>query len=316
MELSFGWCRLLCYLMVMRLNTLLPIFLITSSLSVSAEEAGRANAGGFEFPRLTAAAPSINIQYSTASEVDFDDAAGGFSYQRLAFERPLLKPIRLNGRNIIMLSTAYEATQLDTDTFLGDVDLHDLRFNIRWIYKQPGSKWTWGANFSPGIATGGGGIDMDDFSLNGQLGFSYQKSPHFAWIGGLVFFHNSMETRIFPGIGFQWRPSADFQFTWAGPNLKMLWQPHDDWLLHAYIEPGGGNWNTEKNGESFDVKMRSYQAAIGVERRLADKIWLGLWGGATFGNELEIETASGKRLFNEDADMGWFVKLGVRKVIW
>ena len=316
MELSFGRDRKLCYSVVMQLKTLLPIILITSSLSALAQDAGRVSIGDFLLSRSPATAPSTSVNYSYASEVNFDAAAGGFSYQRLKLDVPLSKPYHLNSCNSIILSAAYKATELDTDTFLGNMDLHDLRINIRWLYRQSGSKWSWMTVISPGLATDGEGVDMDDFSLNGQVVFRYRKSPRFAWIGGLVFFHNSLETRIYPGIGFQWKPTDDFQMTWSGPSLKASWQPHDDWLVHANIGSAGGHWNVENSGGSFDVKLRSYQAGVGVERRLSEKIWLGLWGGATFANDLEIETASGKRLFNQDADMGWFVKLGVRRIVW
>tara|TARA_B110000908_G_scaffold2971_1_gene4055 strand:- start:15 stop:974 length:960 start_codon:yes stop_codon:yes gene_type:complete len=316
MELSFGWDGELCYSMGMRLKTLLPIFLIASSLSALAQDAGRVSIGDFLLSRSPATAPSTRLNYSAASEVDFDTAAGGFSYQRLKLDVPLSKPFYLNSCNTIILSAAYEFTELDTDTVLGNMDLHDFRLDIRWLYRQSGSKWSWMTVISPGLSTDGDGVDMDDFSLNGQVVLRYRKSTRFAWIGGLVFSHNSMETQIYPGIGFQWKPTDDFQMTWSGPSLKASWQPHDDWLIHANVASVGGHWNVKNGGGDFDVKLRSYQAGVGVERRLSDKIWLGLWGGATFGNDLEIETASGNRLFNQGADMGWLVKLGIRKILW
>ncbi|MCP5537020.1 MAG: hypothetical protein H7A51_12435 [Akkermansiaceae bacterium] len=300
----------------MKLKATLSVCLILSSLPALAQDAGRVSIGDFLLSRSPATAPSTQLDYSMATEVDFDAAAGGFSYQRQELDVPLTAPMHINRCNAVNLGVVYEATQLDTNTFLGNMDLHDFRINIRWIYRQPGSKWGWMALLSPGLATDGEGVNADDFSINGQVGFRYTKSPGFAWLGGVVFFSNSFDTTVYPGIGFQWKPSDDVQVTWAGPSFKASWQPHQDWLLHATFGSAGGNWNVENSGGSFDVKLRSYQAGVGVERRLSDKIWLGLWGGATFANDLEIETASGKRLFNQDADMGWFVKLGVRRIVW
>ncbi|MBT8037294.1 MAG: hypothetical protein KJO21_07085 [Verrucomicrobiae bacterium] len=297
-------------------KTLLPAFLLISSLSTLAQNAGRVSLGDFLISRSPATAPSTKISYSSSSEVDFDAAAGGFSYQRLELDVPLMAPRYANPCNALILSAGYETTRLDTDTFLSDMELHDFRLNVRWIYREPGSQWSWTARLSPGLASDGEGVDGDDFSLNGQMGFRYRKSSHFAWLGGVVFFNNSLETRVYPGIGFQWRPSDDFQVSWAGPSLKASWQPDEDWLWLAQISPAGGYWNVEDRVGSFDVKLRSYQAALGVERRLSDKVWLGVWAGVTFANDLEIETASGNRQFDQSADMGWFVRLGVRRIVW
>ncbi len=300
----------------MRIKTLTTLLLCAYPITAFADDAGRVSIGDFLLSRAPAMAPSARLEYSVASEVDFDAAAGGFSYERVALDVPLMAPYHLNDCHAITMNAAYEVTDLQTDTFLDDMNLHDFRLNIRWMYHQPGSKWAWMTLLSPGLASDGEALDGDDFSLDGQAGFRFTKSPRFAWLGGLVFFNNSMETRIYPGIGFQWRPNDALAIHFTGPILKVSWQPHEDWILRAGIRPGGGNWNVEDKGASFDVKLRSYQAAIGVERRLSDKIWLGLWGGVTFANELEIETASGRRLLNQDADSGWFVKLGIRRAIW
>ena len=53
-----------------------------------------------------------------------------------------------------------------------------------------------------------------------------------------------------------------------------------------------------------------------MERQLSEKLWLGLWAGMTFANEVEIDTVSGTGVFEDDADSGWFMKLGIRKIVW
>lgn len=258
----------------------------------------------------------MQAAYLLGNKVDFDSAAGGFSYEQLGFNVPLMAPYYLNDKQALILGLKYEATWLDSDTLLGNMDLHDLRMRIRWMYHQPGSKWSSMVLLEPGLATDWGSINMDDFSLNGQLGIRYAKSARFAWLGGGVFFYNSMETRAYPGIGFQWRPSDDVLVRLIGPSLKASWQPHDDWILHSGIESNGGTWNIRNQGDNFDLRLRSYQAGVGVERRLSEKIWLGLWTGITFANDLEIETATGSGVFDDNAEIGWFVKLGIRKVLW
>ncbi len=281
-----------------------------------ASAAERVNLGDFLLSKSPATAPSTKMSFSMLGEVDFDEEVGGLSYERFELDIPFNAPHYLNDNNAFMVGMDYKATWLDSDTIIGDTDLHDFRLKLRWMYRQPGSKWSWMTLIQPGLATDGNSIDMDDFSVNGQVGFRYASSADLAWIGGVVFFQNSMETRVYPGIGFQWRPSDDTLVRLAGPNFKASWQPSDQWILYAVVASAGGTWNVEEAGTGFDVRLRSYYAAVGVEHQLSEKLWLGLWGGMTFANELEIDTASGTSVFEDDADSGWFMKLGLRRIVW
>ena len=297
-------------------KTVLPVLLCLMIVSHVVSAAERVNLGDFLLSRAPATAPSTKASFSMAGEVDFDTEAGGFSYERFELDIPFSAPHYVNDNNAFMIGMDYKATWLDTDTLLGDMDLHDFRLKLRWMYRQPGSQWSWMTLLQPGLATDGNSVDMDDFSVNGQVGFRYAASADLAWIGGVYFFENSMETRVYPGIGFQWKPNDDLLVRLSGPSFKASWQPREDWIIHAVVASGGGTWNVEESGADFDVRLRSYHAAVGVERQLSEKLWLGLWAGVTFANELEIDTVSGTGVFEDDADSGWFMKLGIRKVVW
>ncbi len=303
----------MCYLAGMKRITVAAVMMVLFQAAVAEEQV---STGGLLPNRSPATAPSASVDYTVVPELDFGSAAGGLSCARLELDMPLSKPLRINRRQMLVFSAGYEATWLDTDTFLGSMDLHDFRLKVRWLHSEPGRRWAWTALLEPGVGTGSGGGGGDVFSINGQLGFRYRKSPEFAWLGGVMFFHNSMDTRVYPGIGFQWNPSDDVVVRWAGTDFRASWQVHDDWLLHAGVWAGGGTWSVRQGGGGFSVRLRTFHAGLGVERRLTEKIWLGLWGGTTFASNLEIETAPGERLFKEDAETGWFVKLGIRRVFW
>ncbi len=290
------------------------VSVVISHTSVHAAE--RVNLGDFLMSRSPAIAPSVSIDYTLSPDVDFDTMAGGFSFEQASLSLPLTAPIHLNDRHAFVFGIDYAATWLDTDTPLGNMDLHDFRIMARWMYRQPGSKWSWTAHLSPGVATDGSAMSSDDFVVSGQVGFRYRSSDRFAWLGGVAFSVDGLESRVTPGIGFQWMPVDEVIVRLTGPSLKVSWQPHDDWLLHAGVWSAGGTWNVENNGNSFDIRLESFQAGIGVERRLSEKVWLGLWVGATISNELEIDTDSGNEIFKDDADSGWFARIGVRKVLW
>lgn len=297
-------------------KVILPVLLCSLIATPEALSEERVSLSDFLLSRAPATAPSTKASYSMAGEVDFDSNPGGFSHERFELDVPFSAPHYLNDANAFMIGMDYIASWLDTDTDLGNMDLHDFRLKLRWMHRQPGSKWSWMTLLQPGLATDGNSIDSDDFSFNGQTGFRYSSSADFAWIGGVTVFYNSMETRVYPGIGFQWRPSDDLLVRLTGPSFKASWQPREDWILHAEVSPAGGTWNVEEAGADYDVRLRSYSAAIGVEHELSEKLWLGLWGGITFANDLDIDTASGTGVFDGDADEGWFVKLGIRRIVW
>ena len=125
-----------------------------------------------------------------------------------------------------------------------------------------------------------------------------------------------METRVYPGIGFQWRPCDNMQVDYTGIGVKASWMPSDDWIFYAEANPASGYWNIEEGGESLNLKLQSYQVGVGAERRLSERTWLGAYAGVTLANELEVETTSGDRVFKEDADAGWYARLGLRVTVW
>lgn len=301
----------------MRFKILIPSLILAAPFTATADDSSdRVSISNFLLSRSPATAPSYRLDYNVASEVDFDDVNGSFSYSSLSLKLPLTAPIHFNSNNALLIGTSYTSTTIETDTSLGDLDLHDLRLNLRWIYQEPGSNWSWMTVISPGIATDGGHIGSDDFSVNGRIGFRYAKSDRFAWLGGVAFFTNSYENRIYPGLGFQWRPTDETQLDFTGISLKGSWQPSDDWIFRFDARPAGGTWNIDESGQSLDLDLDSYQVGIGMERRMSNKVWLGLSGGITLANELEAETSSGRRLFEEDADGGWFAQLGIRATVW
>lgn len=272
--------------------------------------------GDFMVRQTDANAPSARLQVSGTSEMDFDAMRGGFSLDRVLVETPLGSTLHINDCNALSFGLRYEGTWLDTDTFIGNNDLHDLRVSGMWLHHQPGSRWSLLAAVSPGIASDFGHVDGDDFSLNWKAGLRYAVSDSFALIAGLGSDNSTGDDGVFPALGFQWQATDKLYLSLVGATFTATYQPSDDWLWRFGVWSAGGIWNVEQNGAGFDVNLTSYRAAVGVERRLRDKVWLTVWAGTTFANELEIETAGGGGVFRDDAGNGWFARVGVRVAAW
>ena len=270
----------------------------------------------FTLAKVDANAPSSIFRISSTSTMDFKDVAGGFSLDRITLNAPLSGLIHINNSNALSIGLQYEGTWLESDTLLGDTDLHDVRVGLTWLHHRAGSRWAWLASIDPGIASDFNQIDSDDFSLNWKTGVRYAVTDRFSIIASVGVTNRTGNDDITPTLGFQWQATDHMHLSLTGATFTATWQPHSDWLLRFGVWPAGGIWNVEQAGQSLDVNLTSYRAAIGVERRLSNKTWLSLWVGSTLLNELEVETTSGSRLFKEDADNGWFVHLGLRVAAW
>ena len=130
-------------------------------------------------------APSASLQYSGTSDMDFEDINDSFSHQRLLLEAPLGGIININDCTALSIGLRYEAVWLDTNTALGNMDLHDARVSFTLLHRQAGSKWSFLAALSPGIASDFDGVSGDDFSLNGKVGVRYEVNDKLAFIAGL-----------------------------------------------------------------------------------------------------------------------------------
>lgn len=296
---------------------LLPCLVSLASLSIAqAQNSPGVSIDDFVLGHDDANAPSAKLQYGAAGEMDFDDIDDSFSHSRLLLETPLGGLIPINDCNALSIGLRYEASWLETDTFLGDQSLHDARVNFTWMHHQAGSQWSFLASLSPGLSSDLDGVDGDDFSVNGKVGFRYEFNDRFALIAGMGIDNTTGDRSLFPAVGFQWRPLDDVHLALLGATFTATWQPHSDWLVRCGVWPGGGVWNVEHHGDSFDVSLRSYRAAVGVERRLGEKVWLSVWAGTTLANSLEIETDSGGDIFDEDAEASWFFNVGLRVAAW
>lgn len=270
----------------------------------------------FTIGKSDANAPSARLELSSTSEMDFDSMPGGFSLDRIFLDVPLGGLMHINDCNAVSFGLRYEGTWLESDTMIGDKDLHDVRIAATWLHHQPGSKWSVLASVLPGISSDFETMTGDDFSLNWKAGVRYAYTDRLAFIAGLGSDNTTGEAGIVPALGFQWRASDQVYVSLVGATLITTYQPSDDWLWRLGVWAAGGIWNVDNNGASLDVNLSSYRAAVGLERRLSDKVWLNIWAGATLANELEIETNGGSSLFKDDADTGWFAQIGVRVAAW
>lgn len=284
-------------------------------LSLSCALADPVSRKRFTSGKHDANAPSALLNFSVTNEMDFDDLDGGFSLQRVDLNVPFGGLWRLSDNSGLLFDFKYQGTYFDFNSQLDDEDLHRLRLGVSWLYSEEGSKWSWLVSVEPSIASDFRDIDSDDIFINWKIGGRYELSDQFTWIFGAGSVA-STGGGVLPAVGFQWRPSDELYLSLIGPKFITTYQPCEDWLWRFGIWADGGKWNIEQNGDSLDLKLTSFRAGVGLEHQLRDKVWLNVWTGAVFGNELEVETTGGSSLFKEEAETGWFARIGLRVAAW
>ena len=289
------------------------------ALSIAASltcQADSVSIGDFLLEKNDAAAPSAILRISGTSDMDFDTVGGTFSFDRVLLDVPLGGLVSTGKNSALAFGLRYQGTWMDSNILLGNRDLHDFRMNATWMYCARGSKWSVLVGVSPGIASDFDSVDGDDFLPNWKAGVRYAWSDRLALIVGTGSDSSTGDDSVFPALGFQWQASDEVYVSLIGSTFTATYQPCEDWLWRFGVWAGGGIWNVDVGGVSVDVNLTSYRAGIGLEHRLRDKMWLTVWAGATFSNELEIETTGGTTVFKDDADDGWFARIGVRVAAW
>ncbi|MBK1792035.1 DUF6268 family outer membrane beta-barrel protein [Persicirhabdus sediminis] len=266
-------------------------------------------------------APSAYLQFGWSGDSDFKSSDARISYTRLTMRTALYKPVQLTDNLRLLPTLRYESTWFDLDGIdaLNDVNVHTLAFSFNFFYNQPGSKWSFIATATPGISSDFSDVNGDDFYINGLVGAKYRWNDDFSLLIGAGSVRRLGGQLLLPAIGFEWRPSDCTYVSLRGPVFTAAWQPHEDWIIRAMVLPGGGVWNVKdkETSASYDIKQSNFQGGLLVERRLSQHVWLTAWGGLTFANEVEIETASGgNTVFEDDIENGWFVYTGLRVAVW
>lgn len=250
----------------------------------------------------------IRAAATQTGEMDLDGNPGDLSVTSFEFRSLLSGPIKLwEGMTMIPLFT-YSATSLDfngTGPFpLHDEDLHSASLHSFFIQDFGNSPWFGFAWTRAEMATDFQGIQNEDFTFDVAAGAFYRFSESFTLGFGVAVTNLNGDTRVFPGINFDWVPCEDFRIGVYGPNILGTWNLSESWYLSLDGQPGGGNWNIRDDaGNSRTIQLDSYWLSVNTHHRIAGDLWFSAGVGYTFGNEVEIrDNRGGGPTFSNEMD--------------
>ncbi|MEM7392416.1 MAG: DUF6268 family outer membrane beta-barrel protein [Verrucomicrobiota bacterium] len=212
----------------------------------------------------------------------------------------------------------YRLNELDVEgfDFLEDQTLHrfELPLTLRW--QQEGKKFRFWSRFRPGLASDLEKVDEEDLTYSFILAGSYQMSESLSWTFGAYVSQDLGGEQLWPSVGLVWDPDPTWRLNVTPPNITLSHQPTDDLILKLSAWPGGGSWNLDTDEGDRNVGLRSVHTGLGIEYKLANRIWLSVWGGYNVFQSLEIENERDRKIFEEDADPSGFVYTGLRITAW
>lgn len=256
--------------------------------------------------------PSAGVEASWNDTLDFEDGDGGLDLSSLRFDVPLWGT--KVGENAYGLELKYDWTQFDLSpaAAFGDVDLHSLDLGARWAHFPKERGWLGLVKVTAGV-----GSDFQDFNSDAWqasfLGFwGYQTSPKFSWAVAGYASYSLGEVQAFPSIGFVWTPSEAWRIQLTPPLAIVSWKPSNDWRVAFTFLPNGGSWQVENRDGTEQIDLSLWTAALGIERRISDNLFVSVRGGINLGGEIELRDGNEEVTLNRDLDPGVFASLGLR----
>ena len=279
-------------------------------------------------PALTSAASvtpgfdASRIVFSHSGEMDFDGRPGDLEVSRFEIRSLLSKPITPLSDLTILPMLEYKGTQLDIggvtpDFPLHDEDLHSIGLSIFAVSNHKNSPWIYGSWVRAEMASDFQDIGSDDFTFDLAGGAGYRFGEPFTLGFGAVLLDLNGDTKLFPGVGFDWRLNNSIRIALYGPTFVATYSLSENWLFSLRSESGGGIWNiSDDSGTSRSIDHSSYHVGLFASRRLSGNLWLSAGAGTTLGNQIRLTEPNGDSLFKQDMDSGLFGQIGLRLKTW
>ncbi len=252
------------------------------------------------------------LEFSYEPEADLA-AGGAYSYWDMRLSAPLFGK-RIGEDWIFGARLRYRLSAFDWSgqNLYDNGDLHRLDLSLNLVYKPESSPWVGFLSAGPALASDCSEIDTDDVLFVALAGVGYRFSKKFTLLGGAYFSQDFGKPLLIPAPGFLWTPSEDWTLSLIPPRLRIAWAPAENWRLAVEAFPNGGRWSvTTRDGQDAFLDRSGARAGLRLERRCFAQAWLFLAAGGVFNRDLILETTGGEKLFESDADTGFYFATGL-----
>lgn len=250
---------------------------------------------------------------------DFEDGDGSVDFSVIELRSPIFFKSLASGDKFA-LGLDYSLANLDVSAGADSWDgqLNGLFLPITWSHRNPGSQWFFLAQAAPGLRTDFESITSDDFAFRTFAAAMRSFNANLTAGVGAYFSYDVDGIFAVPGIGFTWKPAADWMVSLIPPQLAVSYEPNDNWLFSVFARPRSYIAAIHEGPENPDIASISYtKIGIAAKHRLLDSphVWLNLNAGYTLFSEVELQR-DGQSLFDGDLDAGFFAGASLELLGW
>lgn len=260
----------------------------------------------------------MGLYYDYFSEMDFEDESGSYRMDAFRLQAPLAGALNDGFAWGVDAFLEYTSFDVKDQPALEDMDLYRVGMDLNFIWlNAKGSKWSPMVRLSPSLASDFDSVTSDDLRLTATAGAFYQQRPNLKWLFGVFYTNNYYGDKwnnffMIPIVGFSWQPSEYWDVTALGSRLDVAYIPNDDWRFGLFVAARSRNWNIEGDTGSESFEITSMRTGARVDYQMVADCWVVFETGVTTFNGISRYDDNDNELYDEDADPGFFVTMGLR----
>lgn len=263
--------------------------------------------------------PFLSIAYTLSAESDFDAAATGtLSVKETRIAAGLLPKTTASGHGLDV-GIDYQYTRYGYDGIASrNRDLH--RLQVPFGLRANGDEYYVDAFLAPGIATSSnafkdpfGRLSGDDLFTTARLESGYGRRRPVTWLAGLAWDRSFGEPRLYPIIGWQYKPSPRLRARIAFPDPALQVAIGGRQALGLRLYPAGFQWHVLDDDlvTEFDYRVEAWRAELTWSLRAWRSMVIDLTAGYEFARRHELTDRTGMRIAS-DPDDAFLLTAGLR----
>lgn len=209
----------------------------------------------------------------------------------------------------------YQRTDLEFSdlALFAEDELHSLDLPI-YLSKRHSKRLDWLLLFTPTLA--GDYENINSRALNHMtiVGGKWKKSNNFEWILGALYTTRIGDDLFVPALGLNWKPSENSNLLFAGPIIRYELKLSDSFDLFLGGQFSGNRWNTRaiygEKLEERNFRLRAYRLSASLQWNIREPHAIFGTFGVEFGKKVEIETANGEKILEDDASSASVYQIG------
>lgn len=255
--------------------------------------------------------PSVLFDYNYWSALDFDEESGGYNLHSGHFLVPINGSLNDSYAWVLEAEGSYTDLNVFDQPLLRDADLYRLGVDLSVVWLND-SAWSPLVKLEPLVSSDFKKLTSDDFNITATVGTYYQQQDNLKWLVGVGYTNDLNDPTLFPSVGIDWQINENYSLVASGIRADFTYDSQQDWKAGLFADGFLQNWNLETSGAEQELEINSIRVGVSYERKLTSNLWLDTEVGLNFANEIELVDSSGNRIFKDDADSGYFFKIGGR----